>query len=79
MEVKKIENLKEGTELRFNISGGNIISPDISTGGSEEVSRPRITSGHVFSNKITIFIIIFLSILIIVGISLKGFLYRKNK
>ncbi len=71
-KIYNVENIKEGTELQFDISGG--IGEE-----SKESTKHRVTSVHVFSNKVTFFIIAFLSILIIIGISLRKFLYNKNK
>ena len=73
-KVYNVENLKKGSVLSFGISGGD---EQIAEGGSKD-SRHKIISIHPFTNRFKFFAVAFLSLVIILGILIGEFIFKKN-
>lgn len=77
-KVYNVENLKKGDILNFEISGVVHIAEKESKDSSAGAPR-KIVSIHVFPNRFKFFIVAFLSIIIISGILIGDFIFKKNK
>ena len=77
-KVYNVENLKKGSMLNFKISGGDEQIAEGNSRDSGASTQYKIISIHPFPNRFKFFAVAFLSLVIISGILIGEFIFKKN-